>query len=230
MELGSSIFLLAALLLFARKRVVLLAYATATAAILAFMQVKYVASVRHIGHLFLVFVACLWIFERLPAESSRFHFIERVSRLLATQRQKILTCLLCVHFAVAAIASYVDWKMPFSEGKSAAAFLRANGMANMFMVGNFMTVATVAGYLDRGIYYAPSQSIRTFIVWNRAEDQPPQSLADVAISIATLRREKVLIISSDRLNTGANSVHEVAEFTGSIAREDFYLYLVNPDH
>jgi hypothetical protein len=230
--LGSAIILLIALLLLARKRFALLAYVSATAATLAFMQVKYLGGERHAGHLFLVFVACLWISARFPEESLVFHPFERPSRLLAGQRQRILSCLLCVHFAVAATASWVDWARPFSQGKAVAAFLRSSGMAGMFMVGDpDAAVATVAGYLDRGIYYPRSQSIGSFIVWNRKRLQPPRSLIEAATDIATLRKEEVLIISNGPLETGTSSAHEVAQFTGGIEQdEDFYLYLVRPDH
>jgi hypothetical protein len=228
-RLGSAIILLIALILLARKRFALLAYASATAALLTFAHVKYRGFERHVGHLFLVFVACLWIAARCPEESFAFPLLERGSRLLAGQRSKILTCLLCVQFAVAVNASRVDWARPFSQGKSVAAFLRSNGMADMFVVGDADDcVSTIAGYLGRGIYYTRSQSIGSFIVWNQSRLQPPPNLIETATNIATLRKEEVLIISSVPLVIGTRSVHKVAEFTGSIAEEDFYVYRVDP--
>jgi hypothetical protein len=228
--LGSAIILLIAPLLLARSRWALLAYASATAAILTFSHVKYRGAERHLGHLFLVFIACLWIAARFPEKGFAFHPFERASRLLAGQRQRIITCLLCVHVAVAATASGVDWAGPFSQGSSVAEFLRRSGMAGTFIVGdNDSAVSTVAGYLDRGIYYPRSRSIGSFIVWNRKRLQPPQSLIAAATEIATLRKQAVLVISNDRLETGASSAHEVAEFTGSVVEnEDFYLYRVAP--
>jgi hypothetical protein len=229
--LGSALIVSSSLLLLARKRFALLAYASATAGILIFMHVRFFGGPRHVGHLFIVFMACLWISEQYPEDSLRFHTLDRASRWCIRQRPRILTCLLVVHFVIAVTASWVDWAKVFSQSKSVATFLRSNGMAGMFMVGNEDYAASaVAGYLDREIYYPRERRMASFVVWNQARLQPEQKLIDAATDIATLRKEEVLIISNARLQTGGSSAREIAEFTGSVVRdEDYYLYLVHPD-
>ncbi len=59
MVLGSAMILLSTLVLLARKRLVLLAYGSATASILTCMLVISTGYERHFGHLFLAFIACL---------------------------------------------------------------------------------------------------------------------------------------------------------------------------
>jgi len=102
----------------------------------------------------------------------------------------------------------------------------------MFIVGDVdYAVSTVAGYLDRQIYYPRSRSMGSFTLWNRNRNQrlPLQSVVGTATDMANSRKEKVLIISNGPLEIESSSVHEVAEFTGSIeTSEDFYLYLVDP--
>ena len=228
MVLGSAMILLSTLVLLARKRLVLLAYGSATASILTCMLVISTGYERHFGHLFLAFIACLWISARLPEKPFALHSLGRASRLLSGQGQRILTCLLCVQFAAGALACWVDWRRPFSQAKAAAAFLRTNGMGDMFLVGEGAAAQSVAGYLDRAIYYIPSQSTGTFIVWNRNWRDVPRNPIEVATTIAKQRQEDVIVISEFRLRAETAPVHEVAKFEGSIA-EDFYLYRVLPN-
>jgi hypothetical protein len=107
---------------------------------------------RHFGHLFVAFIAWLWISAKVKQEPVPRCLLERLSLGLAEQREKILTCLLAVHMMVAVIVSGVDWKRPFSQCNAAAAFLRNSGSAERFVVGRDNSAETMAGYLDRGVY------------------------------------------------------------------------------
>jgi len=223
--LGAAVMLSTVFLLLVRKPYALLAYFLTTTGILTFMHVKFFGYERHLGHLFIVFIASLWIAARLPEHVPAVHPLERASRFVGLQGSKIITCLLLVQFAVAAMASWSDYRRPFSQAKAVAMFLRSRGMANMFIVADEdYVVMTVAGYLDREVYYPRSQRMGSFLIWNQSRH--PRNVIAEATTIATSRKEEVLIISDAPLQTEGTSAHKISEFTGSIAQENYYLYSV----
>lgn len=229
-RLASPLILLIAMFLLARKRLALLAYVAAAAAMLLFMHVKYMGSERHFGHLFIVFIACLWISARMPDQPPASLFLRRAAQRLQRQQQTILVCILAVQLAVAAIASSVDWIRPFSQGKAVAAFLRTHGFADMFIVADGGDAQTVAGYLDRELYYTNTQHLGSFIVLNKDRLRPRPSALEDATEIASARQEDVLILSNHPMVAGTSPAHEIAQFTGSIVpSENYYLYLLTPD-
>ncbi|MDV2995514.1 MAG: hypothetical protein N4J56_005168 [Chroococcidiopsis sp. SAG 2025] len=62
----SLLLLLSAIALFDRKPVVLFAYAFGTCTLIWFAYEKFFGSLRHHGHLFILFIACIWISNFYP--------------------------------------------------------------------------------------------------------------------------------------------------------------------
>jgi len=229
MILGSMVILIITFDSLWRRRLALIAYASVAAAILLFSLLIDPGFERHFGHLFVAFIACFWISAKLKEEPVPRSLLEWLSPGLAAQRKTILTCLLGVHVMVAVIVSGVDWKRPFSQGKAAAAFLRNKGLAERFVVSRDYAGETIAGYLDRGVYYTGGQGIGTFIVWNQNWRRYPENPIESATEFANKRHEDVLIVSSSPLENAAGVAHSMAEFTGSIVQdEEFYIYRIEP--
>lgn len=225
--------LTAALLMLARRRVALVAYALGATAMLLFTFAKFHGYNRHHGHFYILFVACVWLAALAPkGEELGRPVFARASRFLESHRDGILVALFSVHVAAGAVACAVDWRHPFSHNQRVAEFLRAEGFDDLYIVADEdAMVSPVAAYLGRKIYYPRGDREGTFIIWDADWRYWPQhDTLDAARRKAVERGEDVLIISNYKLGARPASVVPVGEFTGSIiGDEDYYLYLVSHD-
>jgi hypothetical protein len=136
-----------------RAPLVLAVFLGGTAALLAFTCFEYFGSLRHHGHHFLLLVACLWLAQSLSGSDRR--------------REAVLTVLLLVHLAAAAVLYSLDLALPFSESKAAAAFLRQNGLAEAPIAATQdHLVSPVAGYLGRPLYFLESRALGRYVQYN----------------------------------------------------------------
>jgi hypothetical protein len=152
---------------------------------------------RHIGHIFLCLVAAMWL---APYARSRARSITR-SRALsfpwsrarssehsasppspdftltrsaraASARSRLWTLLLAVQVVAGLFAVGLDLAYPFSNGRDVAQYIQRHHLDHLEIVGLPDTAAsTVAGYLDRPIYYLAGSRTGTFVVWNTARNQ-----------------------------------------------------------
>lgn len=224
----SLIILTTSLLFFARNWALLTAYSCGVGTMLIFRHiVKWGNSVRHDGHFFILFVACVW----LAAESREKVFSSfRVGGIFARffeKRQAMLTALFAIHAIVGIGATAEAFARPFSESKVTAQFLKTHHLDKMFIVGETDSFASsVVGYLDRAIYYYDERRMGSFVLWARPYP-PKESVLDVAANKAAERREDVVAILNERPSTVPTNVHELASFEGGIVGdENYYLYLI----
>lgn len=225
------IILAATSLALARRRVALVAYLFGTGAILLFTFTKFHGSARHHGHVYVFFVACLWIAARLPAaEGLTRPLFERLSARLAGVGRKGFNALLVVHVLVAVALAVSDWRHPFSRSREVADFVLEERAGHAVIVGGEDAhVSPVTAYLQRSIYYPRGDREGTFIVWDRDwRFWPPHNLVESARRKAAERGEGVLVISTYKLDR-EGAARRVAEFTGSITDENYYVYIVEPE-
>lgn len=229
----SVVILIATALVLARRRAALVAYALGAGAILLFTHAKHYGGQRHHGHLYVLFVACLWLAARLPDDVVRPRPVERLARLVSARRGKILNALFALHALVAAVYIYWDWRHPFSRSRDAADFLRARGLERHYVVADRDTTTSgLTAYLGRGFRYARGDREGTYIVWDRVRNGWPvgpgqrADLAGTARRAARERRGDVVVVSSYRLPPEPD-FEPLGELTGSIVvDENYYLYLV----
>jgi hypothetical protein len=213
----------------AKKRMVFLSFALAVAAMLFFEYAVYCGYLRHFGHFFIVLVACLWL-ERVwgNGKQTRPGFLSRLAMLCERPKRIIIIVLLCVHFGVGIFASVMEWRYPFSQGRNAAQYIRENGLDKLPIVGYMDFVASsVAGYLDRPIYYPNSDSFGTFIIFDNKR-RPVMGLQDVVDSAARLaekNKSDVLLVLHLDIMGDSRFIVPLKKFTGNIqGDEEFYLY------
>lgn len=210
-----------ALMLFVQKRVVLFLYFSGTLGLLLFTYLKFVGWTRHHGHLFILFIACLWISTyystselSIPSNKNFPPTFYNLSVIATTffkkYTNKFVTLILCTHLAAGTFAFSMDVSSPFSIGKEVAKFIHSQQMDDMLIVGsNNSLTTTLSGYLDRQIYYLNINRLGSFIVWN-------SEINYQAINY------KELIEKINKLITEANKdillvwLHEVERFTPDI--------------
>ncbi len=216
---------------FIRKPVVLFLYLCATLGLLLFKFTIYMGPIRHTGHLFIVFMACLWLSARFSdSKVLPYPWLNRASDSFVRHKSEFITAILCVHFAAGVFAMGLDLHYPFSHNKNAAEFIKEHHIDDMLIVGSrdFFT-SSMTAYLDREIYFPESGTFGTFIVWKVGRHiKPPREFLERISELIESRNEEVLFISTDELNNDRPDINitELARFTGSLIHEDSYLYRV----
>jgi hypothetical protein len=215
--------------LFLRQPLVLCLYALGTLEIVTFTYTKYFGSIRHHGHLFILFLTCLWLSSHFPDKAGPTHLTHRLADFCRRNRNRLVVGLLGAHLLAGCMAYGMALFYPFSAGRKAARFIRENQMVNLVMAGDEDDAASVlAGYLHREIYYPGSDRWGSYII----SDQKRKSLKDSEIlektrELAIQHQRDVLLIMNRELEAPENQVIKVQQFTDSIVpAEKYYLYLV----
>jgi len=243
-----SLLLLAfGLLLFLRQPLPLTLYALGTAGLLTFTYVKYPGSLRHHGHLYLLFIASLWLSsENLragqgpigrasgpplsPASSSHKPILQTLAAFCQTHRGRVVTVLLAVHLVAGLWAASLDLFFPFSESRNAARFIKQHQLDRLPILGHADDAASsVAGYLGQPLYYPASRCWGSWVVWNqkRKTELEPGELVAQARELSRQRHQDVLLLLNHELPPGRFSVIPIKKFTHSLVPvENYYLYLV----
>jgi hypothetical protein len=214
-------------LFFVRKPTVLFLYAAGIGELLLFRHVKYAGDLRHDGHGFILFLACAWLAYGFPDEKFPLPKIDGVARWFAPYKRGVFVGLLVVQVTAALIASAIALKVPFSQAKNTANFLRANHLDKMFILGEFdAPLATVAGYLGRDIYYPRGDRMGTYVIWDTKRlATPKKPMLELGKEKAAERHEDVLVILNHPSPVEDASAQEIASFTGSVVgSEDYYIY------
>jgi hypothetical protein len=211
-----------------RNWTLLVTYCCGAAALLAFRHiVKWGGGVRHDGHLFLLFLACVWLAGKCPQKPLLNSQAGKIFGQFFKKRNAILTGLFAVHAIAGIGVTAVVLVRPFSQSEGTAQFLRTNHMDKMFIIGETDCLASaVVGYLNREIYYYDEGRMGSFVVWAAARP-PKESVFEVAATKAAQQQQDVLAILSRRPAFIPANVQELASFEGSIVEdESYYLYRI----
>jgi hypothetical protein len=114
-----------AFLIFARKRMPLVLFYSSTLLMLAFQYFVYMGFLRNFGHLFIMFIVCLWL-ERLYHDDTgiEWRFLQRAADYCKRHKSTFIGTLLAIHFASGVHASAMGWLYPFSQAKNTAAYIK----------------------------------------------------------------------------------------------------------
>ncbi|WP_218081781.1 hypothetical protein [Anthocerotibacter panamensis] len=222
---------LAAIMLFRRRPVVLFLYLLGTFEMLVFMYLKYYGSIRHFGHLFILFMVCLWLGSfYTPKEQTEGTF----RKLIEQYKTRFITLILSTQFIAGAIAYTIDLANPFSGGQAAANFIQSRHLEHTFIVASDLIGPPLSGYLDRKIYYPDSERLGTFVLVNRRYISN-ETIATRGYQLARERKTPVLLILNKAMGKLPTKVSvgfqtsELARFDRSIIDdEQYFIYWLQP--
>lgn len=215
----------------ARKRIPFVLFCSSTFLILVFQYVKYMGSMRHWGHLFIMFIVCLWLGRSYSGDAEvKWRFLQKPVDYCRRCKGAFIGTLLAIHFAAGIHASAMEWLYPFSQAKNAAIYIEQNHLDKLPIVGYVDHAASaVAGYLGREIYYAGGDKAGSFVIFNRqwVPQMDESTMLERVRRVAAREKSDVLLVLYQKLRADDESVIEMSEFTGSIkTKENFYLYLL----
>lgn len=226
-----SLFLLCFVsLMFARKPLILFLFSFGAAAMLTFKYFIYPGYMRHHGFLFILFITCLWL-EKYYLNEIKLKppLLLYATAFCNKYKNFSLNVLLSIHLITGLFASGMDWEVPFSTGKAVAQYIKDNKMEDMLILGDKdAPTSTVAGYLNRPIYYLRGARLGSFIIFdkNRLVYIPELRLFEKTARLAQKNKSDVLLVLNYKLKTDCDSISKLEEFDKSIvADENFYLYL-----
>lgn len=231
--LAIPLFLYIASVLSPKKRVMLL-FIGAILAMLAFRTFGYFTfALRHHGHMFVMFIVCMWLANYQEGKPAGSSFIQKLSGSGA----KFLTAVLVIQLIGGIAAAQRDIRQVYSPAKTAAQVIKANGLEDVPIVGGpEFSVSAVSGYLNKEIYYIGSNRTGTFVVWSKGLT-PVIDEEDVTATLDRLESEKkqrmLLVLGFDMgrepMEFPAYTITLLGRSpTGMVKDETYWAYLVEP--
>ncbi|MGB3532886.1 MAG: hypothetical protein WBA13_05150 [Microcoleaceae cyanobacterium] len=163
---ASFLLLLLAIYLLYKKRLFLTIYLFGTGSILVFNYLIFSGVMRHRGHLFILLVACFWLFKK---ELSKQHKIAPQQNKIDKFRNQFLTVILSLHLLAGIHAYSIDLFYPFSVGRETAQYIKENNLDDLTIISQrYRQAAVLSGYLDKQIYIPGTGEFSSF--W-KAETQ-----------------------------------------------------------
>lgn len=206
----------AALLVLRRHPSALLVFLAGAGGLFLFTYAVYQGGVRHHGHYFLLFMAACWI---AAARTPQPH---------AGSWSGMLAMLAAVQLAVGCYASAIDLRATFSGSRDAAAYIRQHYPADIpIVVDPELPGVPVAAWLARDVFFAQSNRLGGFVLWNRQREAASLERAVAAADrLSGSARRDVLLVTTDPATPPARFQH-VGHFEGEIVREETYeVYLL----
>jgi hypothetical protein len=215
--------------LFYRRPLILFLYLFNLTEILLFHSL-WTGLMRHIGHIFILFIACLWLSDEIPPSGAEQPSRYPILRFFDRYRTQFVTVVLIVQVIAGAYAYTMDLFHPFSEAKAVAQSLRRQHLDRSFIAGGLdVFTQSVSGYLDQPIFYPERDRPGTYISSDNSSQRlsPQQYLERVARQPGI---EKAVLVLNFPLQEPLPSfpgwtLQELARFDRGIVKvENFYLY------
>ena len=193
----------------------------------------YVGYLRHFGHFFILFISALWI-SNLENNDDKFLFNINCKSIKAISNT-FLIIILVVSAIGSGIASYYDYRYPFSSGKLVAQFISENYSGkNIKIIGyHYYSAETVAGYLNKDIYYPEMKEYSKFVNWETRNKN--LSLVDAFKDIDSIINGGEIFLfvkdqlpitkqEEDEIKNEYDEIREIKFENNIVSRENFYLY------
>ncbi len=214
---------------FRRQPAVLLWFSLGTLALLSFTYTKYFGSIRHHGHLFILFLAACWLSPDFPVRPGQPGNRGHLGGVGGPPRQGLITALLAVQLTAGLLAAGLAFYYPFSAGRETAHYIRVSGLDYRLIAGEADDAASVvSGYLHRQIFYLCSNRWGTFVIWDRQRKtlEIPEVLQR-ARELAASYRQEVLLVLNREIKTPEANLSLIRQFPRSIVpAEGFYLSML----
>ena len=195
----------------------LLTFLVGGSALFLFSYAVYTGGVRHHGHYFLVFTAACWMAAIRPQP------------IPAGAWSGLLAVLAAVQLAVGTYASVMDLRLRFSGSRDAAAYIRERYPPDVpLVVDPELPGVPVAAWLARDVFFAQSNRLGGFVLWN---DQRQVSNLERAVEAAdrlSLNTKRDVLLVTTHPDPPPPRFHHLGHFEGQIVPEETYEVYVLP--
>lgn len=221
------------------KAIALFIYVSGNIAIFLFSYLKFLGSVRHHGHLFILLLVSIWIFHShdlyLCFNQTKLAIFNKIQKI-STQKllNRCLTIILCTQVFSGIYAYSIDFAYPFSTSKQVAQYIEKQRLDEHLIFGSEdFIISPIAAWLDRKIYFSETSKFGSFINWNKREKKTPQTKINQINKLIKNNNKGLFLILSYPFETEFNlnnqnlKISKQAVFDkGIVGDEKYYLYLV----
>jgi hypothetical protein len=197
------------------RRLALTIFVVGAVGLLGFGYVKFLGAIRHDGHLWLLFVAALWLGGGIPKLRGQVDW-----------RTPTFVLVLIAHVAAGAFASWIDLNHPFSNAARIAQILKDRGLERERLLGyREPPAAPVALALGRPLFF-PSRGLdASYPDWGpQTRELPPEELRCIARDLAVRESRDIILVMNQELPHWPET-EEIGAALGAIqATEDYRLY------
>ncbi len=195
--------------------------------IISFILLFYYGSMRHWGHIFILFFICLWLSQNEKKNN------DSGSRSLAKEKliNIFLIIILVLSLFGSSIAFYYDYKYPFSNGKNAAEYIKNNfNIEKIIIVGlPRAQTETIAGYLNKSFYYPQEERFAINIIWNINENNNVNSIFDNIENLKIANSDKQIILIKDNFSTLSSLFSDDLLFFNKYIIKNNFINSIVPD-
>jgi hypothetical protein len=209
--------------IFARRRLVLFLFVLGTGGLLAFIFWKVTGTLRHHGHLFVLFVACYWL-ARLCSPAPWNHAEDTVLR--RPWERWFVLAILVVQLGAGATLWIADAYRTFDGGRETASRIEEQGLDGLVWFGDPAPHANVvAAFADRSIYYPSIGGFGTFVPFGRHRWITEDELVnEVKWATRALGPEIVLILNRPFPGIDGVVVEPVAHVPPDLMPHEYRVY------
>ena len=221
-----------------RRPLALILFLCLVTGLLVFFYAIHIGSFRHHGFLLIALLALVWGGRYLGGSAAAAGREGRGAIVARRVGSVLLTGLLAMHAFGGLRAVAIEVERPFSHGKRAAEYIRANGLEELPMIGYpDWSASAVLGHLrpDKRMHYVQGNREGSFVVYDGARRGAGpgggiyvSTLISQTRALAARNDGKVLMILAAELGIppGERRFRLLATFTGAIAEdENYWLYL-----
>jgi hypothetical protein len=179
----SLVILVASFFLIRDKKLVAV-FIIGTLAIVVFTYVKYFGFIRHFGHIYLLFLACMWL--------------DRVTT--ATTKNYTFQSVLLVHVVVAAVAIFYEMKVPFSAARQTADFLEhRSGEETIISCEPDYIGTPLSGYMNRRMFYPQAERMGTYLLFDKKRKKIISQERAISITDSLYRGREIIYVFNEEL-------------------------------
>ena len=220
--------------LFYRDKKVLLLFWAGTIGLLLFTYTKNYGALRHHGHLYLVFVLCLWLcfYEKKDSVGSdkfKSVFMKRCDLLV---RKYFINILLIIQLYATCRAFISDIRYPFSNAMAASEYIKSNSLDTMKLIGDsYPQTVSVAGLLNDEIYCPRSKKWCRYIIWdNSRTDTAGDCVKRETEKLSAQTGSDIILILTYPAKNKPGNWKLLKSFEGALIwDENYFIYRVSPD-
>lgn len=217
-------------LLLVRTPLILFLYLFGTSSIFLFTYRIFLGSIRHYGHLFILFLGCLWLSYYCSKTDFLVNRYQAIVRFADRYKPLYLTAILYIHVLAGVFAFSMDLVHPFSSSKDAANFIKAQQLDHRLIIGSEdVVISSISAFLDQPIYYLELDEFGSFIPAKARESIDSQKALDKVSKLLKHQDNEALLILNFELAASRDEI-EIAELAvfkdGIVSEENYYLYSV----
>ncbi len=226
-------FILVLLPIFILKRRVLILYFLGLVLVIFIPLFIYKGTMRHYGHLFILFFSCLWISE---IESDNRYLIKIRNNKNFVLKNIYIFFILTISIYTTFTAFYFDSKYYFSSGQAVAKKIKENFNVDDYVFIGYQDTSSelISGFLDKPFYYPQSLKANKFsklISWtNRKGEIGINEVISDSFDFL-INKEKIILVIS---NPKEGDMEELEKFyfnniynndyEKNIVDDNYYLY------